>query len=159
MREIRIDDEVYAALQSMAVPLDDDPNSVLRRVLDLDPAAGPVAGPPAASARTETWPGRAKRGELLSTRAYVLPLLETLIELGGAAPTADVLDALEPKLRLTDKDRELLRSGAVRWKNRAQFVRLRLVQSGDMAKSEYGIWAITDQGRARVRAEIGRGNG
>ncbi len=36
MPTIRIDDEVYAWLQSQACPFDDTPNSVLRRVAKLD---------------------------------------------------------------------------------------------------------------------------
>ena len=36
-RVIRIDDEVWAWLQSGARPLEDTPNTVLRRIADLDP--------------------------------------------------------------------------------------------------------------------------
>lgn len=40
-RTIRVDDEVFAKLQSMAEPLVDTPNSTLRRLLGLDtPASG-----------------------------------------------------------------------------------------------------------------------
>ncbi|MFF4864482.1 hypothetical protein ACFY3J_22635 [Streptomyces sp. NPDC001231] len=35
-RTIRVDDEVFAALQALAEPLVDTPNSVLRRLLKLD---------------------------------------------------------------------------------------------------------------------------
>jgi hypothetical protein len=41
---IRIDDEVYRWLQSQAVPFDDSPNSVLRRLAGLDGAKPVVAG-------------------------------------------------------------------------------------------------------------------
>ncbi len=37
MPTIRIDDEVYSWLRSQAVPFDDTPNSVLRRLANLDP--------------------------------------------------------------------------------------------------------------------------
>ncbi|UGQ11287.1 hypothetical protein LO772_31545 [Yinghuangia sp. ASG 101] len=36
-RTIRVDDDVFAALQERAVPLVDTPNSVLRKLLGLDP--------------------------------------------------------------------------------------------------------------------------
>ena len=36
MPTIRVDQEVYETLQDMAEPLRDRPNTVLRRVLDLD---------------------------------------------------------------------------------------------------------------------------
>lgn len=35
-KTIRVDDEVYAALQSMAEPFKDTPNAVLRRLLKID---------------------------------------------------------------------------------------------------------------------------
>jgi predicted transcriptional regulator len=35
-RTIRVDDEVFAALQALAEPFTDNPNTVLRRVLKLD---------------------------------------------------------------------------------------------------------------------------
>jgi negative regulator of replication initiation len=42
MPTIRIDDEVYAWLQSQARPFEDTPNSVLRRIAGLDDAPKPV---------------------------------------------------------------------------------------------------------------------
>ena len=51
-------------------------------------------------------------------------------------------------------DYESLNSGAIRWENRAQFVRLKLVQAGDMAcDSRRGVWEISQQGRRRVLAD------
>ncbi|NUL03140.1 hypothetical protein HRW07_07780 [Streptomyces lunaelactis] len=38
-RTIRIDDDVFAALQALAEPLVDTPNSALRKLLELDGAA------------------------------------------------------------------------------------------------------------------------
>jgi restriction system protein len=46
---------------------------------------------------------------------------------------------------------ETLPSGGNRWTNRIQWVRLGLVQRGEMAKPAWGTWAITDKGRARVQ--------
>lgn len=101
-------------------------------------------------------PRRAPKGALLPEPEYELPILQTLVELGGGAPTGGLLDALETKLdgRLQPMDRERLASGDVRWKNRAQFVRLKLVRGGDMAKdSPRGFWEISDQGRQRIASE------
>jgi hypothetical protein len=51
-------------------------------------------------------------------------------------------------------DYEKLASGDIRWRNRAQFVRLRLIERGDMKKdSPRGLWEITDQGRDRLVAQ------
>lgn len=148
MRQIEVDEEVWAALQDRAVPLEDDANAVLRRVLGLDVAT--VSHP----VRPQPTDSRVRRGHLLPERDYEIPLLQTLVELGGSAPTGDVLDALEPKLALTPLDREQLSSGGLRWRNRAQFVRHKLVQVGDLAdRSPFGVWEITEQGRERVRRE------
>jgi hypothetical protein len=98
--------------------------------------------------------GRAPRGSLLADDAYELPILQVLSERGGRAAKNEVLDALEQILgeRLTDLDRAPLNSGEIRWRNRAQFARLRLVQRGDMATgSPRGVWELADPGRERIR--------
>ena len=101
---------------------------------------------------------RAPRGSLLPQQAYEGPLLRSLMELDGRAPTSEVVERTGVHLRdkLTPADREILDSGEVRWKNRVQFVRLGLIKEGLIAKdSPRGIWEITDAGRARVE-EAGR---
>jgi predicted CopG family antitoxin len=167
---IRIDDEVYEALKERAEPFVDSPNSVLRRLLGLsehdESTAGPSTSAPDSEVgvphgttrrkrkRTTRKRTRAAKGTLLSEEEYELPLLQILASRGGSAPTRDVLQELERILdeRLTAADRERLSSGGVRWRQRAQFVRLRLVEAGDMvADSPRGIWQISEQGLARVR--------
>jgi hypothetical protein len=55
--------------------------------------------------------------------------------------------------RLTEADRKVLASGMIRWKNRVQFVRLRLVQAGLVVEgSPRGIWEITPEGRDRIES-------
>ncbi|MBI4282360.1 MAG: hypothetical protein HY672_02600 [Chloroflexi bacterium] len=46
MPTIRVDDQVYAWLQSRAKPFEDNPNSVLRRVAGLDIASKETPGSP-----------------------------------------------------------------------------------------------------------------
>jgi len=170
MPTIRIDAEVYRNLQEQAVAFVDTPNSVIRRLLGLPSADGggvptdgkkksasrTKGGAPAASrSRKKAKSSRAPRGSRLPDTEYELPLLAALVSLGGSAPTREVLNALEPEIdgSLTDVDRQPLSSGDVRWRNRAQFVRLKLVQRGDMdSHSPRGIWSITDQGRERLRS-------
>ena len=56
--------------------------------------------------------------------------------------------------RLQAVDREKLASGDVRWRNRTQFVRLRLIEQGDLKKgSPRGLWELSDQGWRRVNGE------
>lgn len=177
--QVIVDDEVFGALQERAIPFLDTPNSVIRGLLGLsedqvdhatevasqvlrDSVAEDLQRPQtrrrAARSKTSN-KGRARRapkGVLLPEPEYELPILQTLIELGGRAPTSELIAALEAKLdgRLKPLDRQRLASGDVRWKNRAQFVRLKLVRGGDMVKgSPRGLWEITDQGRRRVESE------
>lgn len=191
-RSIVVDADVFATLQSMAEPLVDDANAVLRRLLRLPASqadggtteldtyeaeskaveppvrttgrspvkhsSSPRTGRTVSAKRKRGLGSRAPAGSLLPEAQYELPLLEALIELGGSAPTSDVVDRLGKKLdgKLTEGDRETLSSGEVRWKNRVQFVRLGLIRGGHMMKeSPRGVWEITDAGRQRVAEEAG----
>jgi len=56
--------------------------------------------------------------------------------------------------RFTPGDLETVGSGDLRWRNRVQFVRLKLVRDGALAKdSPRGVWELTDQGRARLNGD------
>ena len=94
---------------------------------------------------------RARRGEITSQANYTLPILESLIEMGGSGKMSDVLEKVLQKMkdRLTAKDHETLPSGiAVRWKNKAQWERQRLKTLGYLKKdSPSGFWEITEEGR------------
>lgn len=98
---------------------------------------------------------RVPNGSLLPETEYDRPLLETLLELGGSAPARSVVDAVGERVRdrLTGLDRESLPSGGIRWENRLQFVRLRMIEKGFMIKeSGRGTWAISDDGRKFLAA-------
>jgi hypothetical protein len=186
---IRIDREVYRALQEGAQPFVDTPNSVLRRLLGLESdlgrpeeenakevaaavakrtkkekAAGTRGMGTRASERTERTrsPRAGKRGtrapsdSILPEGEYLMPLLETLAERGGSAPAREVVAEVGRRLRdrLMPMDMESLASGGIRWQNRVQFVRLRLVEEGLIErKSPRGVWALTKAGMARARGE------
>jgi hypothetical protein len=170
---IEIDGEVLERLKEHAEPFVDTPNSVLRRILGLVPAPageaendvppeplsrkrlGAVQTGSSGSQRGGGRPTRAKAGSILPEEAYEMPILEILREIGGRAATREVIDALGEHLdgRLTDADLQPLSSGQTRWRQRAQFVRLKLIERGDMVQgSPRGIWEISDQGRTRTEA-------
>jgi hypothetical protein len=173
---IRIDNEVLDKLKEQAEPFVDTPNTVLRRILGLAPPTesaeiedGPAAVQPSRHRRAtksttatrarlrQSRRPRAKPGTILSDAEYEIPILEILRDNGGRAPTREVIDALGERLngRLTDADQDRLSSGEIRWRNRAQFVRLNLIERGDMAQgSPRGVWEISEQGLKRV--EMGR---
>ena len=82
-----------------------------------------------------------------------MPLLRALTERGGSAPASEVIEAVGEKLdaQLTPVDKEALSSGQIRWKNRTQWARLKLVEEGLMEKdSPKGLWAITETGRSKL---------
>jgi hypothetical protein len=171
---IRIDDEVFEALKTRAEPLVDTPNSVLRRILDLPGTSNDVpidegrdAQRPSGAANkaapkmqrrrpSKARAPRAKPGTILHEDEYEAPLLAILDENGGRAPSREVIDELGERLngRLTPTDRDRLASGEIRWRNRAQFVRLKLIERGEMTKdSPRGVWEISDKGRLRIKQE------
>jgi len=53
-RTIRVDNDVFAALQRLAEPFTDTPNSVLRRLLGLTEASAAPSGSPPSSTHTST---------------------------------------------------------------------------------------------------------
>src|SRR5205823_8193394 len=178
---IRIDQDVYESLKAKAEPFVDTPNSVLRRLLNLDglsAAAGSatmaVQPPPTRSTgrgdsgthashkrKRKRRAKRASTGAILVEERYELPILGCLIEAGGSAPSRQVIDAVGRELadQFSDTDKATLASGGIRWQNRAQFVRLRLVHEGLMQRdSPRGIWAITEAGRQLVARRPGDGS-
>jgi len=168
---IRVDEDVYLALQSRAEPFVDTPNSVLRRLLELEEERSSAISPDEERSQNRTKDSsrkspqprarkkkrtRAPSGTLLRQEEYEVPLLETLEELGGGAAAGEVIEKLGQRLngKLKPSDYASLDSGAVRWHNRAQFVRYELVQRGDMkSDSPRGVWEISDQGRRRLTSE------
>jgi len=167
---IRIDDDVFEELKANAEPFVDTPNTVLRKLLGLAATADATVGDdqapisprrrgsktqrvPARSARRRKRLPRAATGSMLPDAEYEVPILEILRDKGGRAPTREVIDALGDRLdgRLTDTDHKRLSSGDVRWRNRTQFVRLKLIEQGDMIQgSPRGIWEISEQGVQRL---------
>ena len=160
---IDIDEQVFEKLQSEAEALIDTPNSVLRRLLGVDANGSrrskrtdASASPSDATRRDLTRTSRPGRGEILPEAEYELPILRYLAEHDGRAPSREVVRAVGETLRdkLTDLDMEPLRSGDIRWENRAAFVRLRLVEKEELVKgSPRGTWEITAKGQARVESE------
>ncbi len=149
---IDVDDEVFEVLGQHAQPFVDTPNAVLRRLLGIDTVDGP-SGPRVRRAREGL--ARAAPGTLLPEREYELPILRYLDERGGQAASGEVIDAVGRALadKLTELDRQPLKSGDIRWENRVAWVRLRLVERGELlANSPRGTWEISDEGRERLRS-------
>lgn len=81
---------------------------------------------------------------------FTLPLLESLIEAGGSLKVSEAFRRVGEKLgeKLTSADCQRINSGQIRWQNRVQWQRLRLLREGYLANdSDRGVWEITDNGR------------
>ncbi len=161
MHTIEIDDEIFDLLKRKAEPFTDTPNTVLRRLLGFDTTPSTAKqksrsrGQSPKSARKAKKSGRAPTGSILPEQEYVLPLLQALEEKGGRAPAREVIDEVGRRVkdRLTPLDREPVTSGGLRWQNRVQFARLRLIDRGLVKKaSPRGLWEITAQGSEYVRS-------
>lgn len=145
MPTIRVDEEVYEALQRRAKPFIDTPNSVLRRGLGLDPSEEETGGQ-----RRR----RAAPGSLLRRFAYDEPILTVLARHGGSAPANTVLDEVGGIVReqLTEVDKQPVKSGMVRWRNRAMWRRYALVGQGLLRdNSPRGLWELTEAGWEKAR--------
>jgi len=95
------------------------------------------------------------KGSITSQSAYTIPILESLVEMGGKGKTQDILSKVFEKMkdRLTEADRETLPSGRdTRWSNHAMWERFKMIKNGYLKpKSQFSIWEITDEGRAYIK--------
>lgn len=93
-----------------------------------------------------------RRGLRTPQDEYIIPILQTLVELGGKAEMSVVLKGVFEKMRnkLNRYDMEPLLSVPYqkRWENAAQWCRNAMVKEGLLSShSPRGIWEITSTGR------------
>ena len=97
--------------------------------------------------------GRLSRGLRTPEEVFVMPILETLVEMGGSAPMKKVLVTVGKKMKdvLNKHDRERLSSAPtfeIRWRNTVEWCRYKMVRDGLLkGDSPRGVWEITDKGR------------
>lgn len=94
---------------------------------------------------------RLKKGLRTPEAAFRIPILESLLELGGRAKMKEVLKKVEEKMKdkLNSYDMEGLPSNPSqrRWENTAQWCRNTMVKEGLLSSnSPRGIWEITQEG-------------
>lgn len=142
-RTIRVDDEVFKALQRRGQAFVDTPNDVLRRLLRLNDSRRRTAPRP-----------RMPRGGATPQETYRPLILQALAKAAGRASMRDVLAYAKERLngRFTAGDLEHLTSGAIRWENKAQWERHQMVKEGLLkSDSPYGIWELSDEGWREAR--------
>ncbi|HEV2790175.1 MAG TPA: winged helix-turn-helix domain-containing protein [Solirubrobacterales bacterium] len=161
MKKIFLADSTYDRLLQQVRSFEDQPEDVILRLLDQSAGGDWEADPSAPANEAGARPSRAAPGSVLPVQAYWVPILEVLEESGGAAPSNDVIDALEERMSadLTEGDRLRLISGEVRWRNRARFARLRMKERGLLSdSSRRGVWEISPVGRKYLADKIGKSN-
>ncbi|MGC8769522.1 winged helix-turn-helix domain-containing protein, partial [Calditerrivibrio sp.] len=95
---------------------------------------------------------RLKKGMRTPEDKFIIPILESLIELGGKGEMKNVLNLVHMKMKntLNEYDYKPLPSNPKqkRWENTAQWARNTMVNEGLLASnSPRGIWEITEKGR------------
>jgi hypothetical protein len=143
---IRIDEDVWSALQKRAHPFVDTPNDVLRRILNLDRHRARQSGNGAAPHP------RLRRGERTPEEAYYSPVLAAVAELGGRGRVDQILDLVGKAMAASFRppDYEELSTGTPRWRNSAQWARntmCRMKPALLNPGAPRGWWEITEAGR------------
>ena len=84
-----------------------------------------------------------------------VPLLEVLVALGGESRPKNLYPLVTAKFpQLSSEDlTDRMKNGESKWINRIQWARQALITAGEMASPQRGVWAITDQGRTRLKRE------
>ena len=154
---IRLSDNSWERLKRWAEPLEDTPDDVVRKVLDMAERHIGCTGTQRHSSNSlhqkgEAEPqqdlfenvedltdnvkaqvsknGRLPKGTKVPNEAYEMPIMETLYELGGKGHMRDVLDGVEEKMRHLFRavEYEATPSGRdLRWRISAQWARNGLV--------------------------------
>lgn len=104
---------------------------------------------------------RLRKGLKTPQPAYRLPILRTLVEMGGSGSIGHVLDRVYEimKARLNEHDLAAMPSDPAtpRWRNTGQWARNALREEGLIgADSPRGIWEITEQGRQWLSSQSSR---
>jgi len=150
MASVELSERTNRRLLELVESFDDTAETVIERLLDFYDAS---RGADKLKSGDSSPP---KEGELLPEGEYWIPILQILDESGGRAQGSEVIDTLEGRIgdRLRSRDRDLLKMGEVRWRNRARFARLRMKELGLVSnKSPRGIWEITAKGQRFLEEE------
>ncbi len=87
---------------------------------------------------------------------YVIPVLTTLQENGGAGDSSNVIEKVIEKLGITEKELEdSLENGQSRIKNQIQWARFYLFKADLIDNSQRGIWRLTNEGLEKKLSQEG----
>ena len=85
---------------------------------------------------------------MLQFNHYRIPILLSLFEQGGEAPTNQVLEQVYNKVKdkLTYEDVSKITSKETAWRNRIRWVKAHLVKENLVCSPERGVWKLTKEG-------------
>lgn len=159
MPTIRLDDDVFAGLKSLAEPFVDTPNSVIRRLLrerGALPEGGHHSGNESTGpgkARSDTaGPRRPRTSGLVAQSTYEQYLLHVLAaQFKGRGEkqevTRAVIKLMDSRGMLSEADRVHVSSGETRAENTIAWGRNALKERGLISQtSPRGMWELTEQG-------------
>ncbi len=148
MPSITISDESYAALQELAEPLVDTPDTVIARLVRAyrSPAMTEYDQKSRGVRNQISQDGvRARRGEATPRQVYRDALLKVLRDARGELETAKAIESVGNLLkdRLQPVDMAKLPTGEERWINSIRFARKDLVDQGKLdGRAPHGIWRL-----------------
>ncbi len=98
------------------------------------------------------------RGIKTPEKDFVIPILETIEELGGAGSVKEVLQKVFEKMkdRLNDYDLKAIPShpDRFRWESTAMWCRQSMVDDGFLSsEAKRGLWILTEKGKDRLEQE------
>lgn len=147
---IRISDANWKRLQAWAVPLEDRPDDVISRVLDIAERERHALIEPSHRVRKREEQDLGRVSDHLEKQAYRPVILRVLKQLGGKGETEEVCRRVfeETSAQLRPGDlRSTLSSGEPHWRNRVRWERREMAKDGLLLPSRrHGLWELSDDG-------------
>jgi hypothetical protein len=159
MPVIRISDDVMDMLKNFAIPLEDTPDSVLRRILNdytkikkTEPRENPIPVQrmvehlrvnPRTATSSVKFPRR-------NVERYARWIIAALTNLGGNAKAEEVISYIEKVFdrEFTAKEQESIPSGDIRWFKKVHWARYDMARGGLLNENAaHGIWELTEKGK------------
>ena len=154
MPVIRISDEVMEILKKFAIPLEDTPDTALRRVLTdyINLISDEI--PEDRSEERNQMVIKKKTATDNRLEKYGRFIFLTLESLGGSAKAEIVTSNIEKTFgqEFSSKEREFLDSGTPRWLKNTHWARYEMNRIGLLNKnSPYGVWELTKAGKIHFK--------
>lgn len=159
MPTIRIDDDVFEGLKSLAEPFTDTPNSVIRKLLDDRGALPKPLLQTKTTRNTETTPINTKKNGVMETASGLTPqpIYETFLlyslahsfkgKGGKHEVTKDVIEQMKNRGFISIADLERVATGETKAENTVAWGRNALKERGLISRiSPRGIWELTPDG-------------